>query len=105
MSFHHSCPISIALQEKPETKIKTREPVVNAPVTQPKKQKSQQPKKQSGKSKGSATGGKPVNPVARQMKRKKRSDFEKITETVKEYPIIVATAIIVLCAAIIYTLV
>ena len=74
---------------------------MKAPASPPKKQPTQ-PKKQSVKTRGNEyLVSKAHNPVAR-SRRKHKSEVEKILEQVKQYPILIASCIVVIILAIVY---
>jgi len=88
-------------EEKPEPKPK--EVVMKPPASPPKKQPAQ-PKKQTVKARGNEyLVRKSQNPVAR-SRRKQKSEVERIIDQVKQYPILIASCIVVIILAIVYAI-
>jgi len=85
--------------------VKPREVVVK-PVAPPPKKQPAQSKKPSAKARGNEhLVRKAVNPpVARSLRRRHKSELEKITDLLKQYPILIASCIVVIVLVIAYAL-
>jgi len=85
----------------PASPPKPKEVVVKPPASPPKKQPAQS-KKQTVKARGNEyLVRKSQNPVAR-SRRKQKSEVERVIDQVKQYPILIASCILVIILAIVY---
>lgn len=89
-------------EEKPEPKPK--EVVVKPPASPPPKKQPAQSKKQTAKARGNEyLVRKSQNPVAR-SRRKQKSEVERIIDQLKQYPILIASCIVVIILAVVYAI-